>query len=709
MDSYKPLFLSGCIGQLEIKNRIVMAPMGSNLGDADGYVGERFIHHYSQRAKGGAGLIIVEGAMIDFPRGNTLPYGIGLSDDRYLPGLKALVDSLHKHGAKAAVQVQHGGKSAVMDMSNGHEIMVPTHPKDLPRPQRDPAMVVSSKEQSTMVGKLKPGTAPQYKVLEQEDIDRLVNLYAEGALRAKRAGFDAVELHAAHGYLLASFISAATNLRTDRYGGSLENRCRLLVETITAVKDKVGDDFPVWIRMNAQEYFMEGGVQPEEALVIAKIAEQAGVDALHVSAYGNTGVGIAHTMGQMVNEECGYLDFAKQIKKVVDVPVIAVGRIKPKRGASVIASGDADFIAMGRQLLADSELPNKLRDGLVHELRPCIHCNVCVSKIYVNQRLACAVNSDVGIIPLAFSSAEGSAKRVLIVGGGPAGMEAARRASLKGHRVTLCEKNSHLGGTAFLAGLVYSPIIDFVEYLKHAISTLPVDVRLNTDVDQAMIREINPDSVLIASGAKRDAPAIPGIDGPNVFSGDELQRIMGGDSELASKKVSEFQRLMMFFGRFFGFMKSAALLNKLSHLWLPLGKRVVIVGEGLVALELAEFLVDRRRQVTVLGESSEWGSELALIRRWRMLHELAEHKVELVENTEVIRIKNGSVDYKNDQHEILSLPADSVIVATGARSDPDILKQLTVDTIHTQIIGDSSSLDFLEGAVASARQAVAEL
>lgn len=709
MNNHTPLYRSGCIGQLEIKNRIVMAPMGSNLGDDDGYVGDRFIHHYSQRAKGGAGLLIVEGAMIDFPRGNTLPYGIGLSDDRYLPGLKSLVGSIHKHGAKAAVQVQHGGKSAVMDMSNGHEILVPTHPKEWPIPKRDPAMVVSSKEQSTMVGKLKPGTTPQYKVLEQKDIDRVVSLYAEGALRAKRAGFDAVELHAAHGYLLASFISAATNLRTDKYGGSLENRCRLLVEVINAVKDKVGDDFPVWIRMNAKEYFMEGGVQPKEATAIAQIAEQAGVDALHVSAYGNTGVGIAHTMGQMVNDEAGYLDFAKQIKRAVAVPIIAVGRIKPDIGAKAIAAGEADFIAMGRQLLADAELPNKLGEGRKKEVRPCIHCNVCVSKIYVNQRLTCAVNSDVGTIPLVLPLEKVKAKKILIVGGGPAGMEAARLASLKGHHVTLCEKNSHLGGTAFLAGLVYSPIIGFVDYLKQAITDLPVDVQLDTEVDQALISKINPDCVLIATGAKRDAPTIEGIDGPDVFSGDELQRIMAGDAELARRKVSAFQRLMMFFGRLLGIMKSAALLNKLSHLWLPLGKRVVIVGDGLVALELAEFLVDRRRQVTVLGEGSEWGSELALIRRWRMLHELVGHDVKLIANTELTKISKGRVDYKNDRQEVLNLEADSVIVASGARSDPGILKPLTVDSIHTQMIGDSFSLEYLEGAVASARRAVAEL
>lgn len=702
MSIYEHLLKPGIIGNLKLRNRIVTAPMGSNLNTEDGVVCDRLIRHYARRAEGGAGLVIVEVSYIDYPRGNAMPRAIALSDDKYIPGLARLTDAVHSHGAKIAIQLQHAGKSAAMDISNGQEVMMPSLPNELEPFDSDVHIGITAEEGARMVGNMKPGQAPKFHAVTEEDIRRIVSRYAEGAARAKRAGFDGVEIHAGHGYLIASFLSSYWNKRQDQYGGSLENRTRFLTEVIKAVRQSVGPDFPVWMRMNAEEYRMPGGIVLSEACQIAQIAEQAGIDALHVSAYGNPASAIAFTEGPLVHKPCGYLPLAAQVKSAVSVPVIAVGRITPEEGDKALKNGEADFVALGRQLLADPDAPNKLRDGCADAIRPCIYCYTCVGQIFTNDNLCCAVNPDVGMEKDTRPAKTDKPKKVLVVGGGPGGMEAARIAALRGHTVTLCEKSKRLGGTAFFAAVAYAENGKLVDYLIRQVESLPITLRLNQRVDRNFVEKLAPDEIIVATGAKREAPSLPGSDLQHVFNGDQLRLLMAGDSGVAKAKLSIIQRLMMAAGGVSGLTSSHAALRQLSKWWLPLGRRVVIAGGGLVGLELAEFLQERRHEVTVLEESVNLGAELAIPRRWRVLHQLREHGVELKTEVKLTRIDKSSVSYRDRDGITQSVIADTVIIAMGAQSNPALKQELAASGIAVHEIGDCAGVNYIRGAIADA-------
>jgi len=357
---FSHLLSSGRIGTLETRNRIIMAPMGTNLGDGNGHVGERIKRYYETRAQGGAGLIILGVCSIDFPNGAAIPRQIGISSDDFLPGLKDLTDRIHRHGAKAAVQLQHAGKNAVLDIAAGRPLLVPSKPSATIGGMAD----LTAEEMQSMVSNLTAkGAKLHYKVMTAEDIALLVDRFADAADRAKRAGFDAVEIHAGHGYVLSGFLSPSLNKRTDQYGGSVENRSRILVEVMQAVKQRVGNDFPAWFRMDATEFRIENGITLDDACRTARITEEAGADAIHVSAYANPALGHAFIEAPLVHKEAGFLPFAEQIKKGVSIPIIGVGRIEPEVGDRAIGKGKVDFIAMGRKLLADPEVPKKLTSG----------------------------------------------------------------------------------------------------------------------------------------------------------------------------------------------------------------------------------------------------------------------------------------------------------------------------------------------------------
>lgn len=693
------LMSEAAIGRMQLRNRTVLAAMGTEFILDDGSIGERAMAYYEARAAGGVGLIVLETSSVAWPFGMSMPKMLGLSKDEFLPGLSELAQRVQKHDCRIAAQLNHSGKVSAFDVAEGREILVPSRPKPA---ANDMGEGLTMAEMTNFVRSAGPdGKGPRYKEMDQQDIDWVVGCFASAARLVADAGFDGVEIHAGHGYLLSSYLSPYANRRDDNYGGSLENRARLLLEVVAAIKAAVGDEFPIMVRIDAHEYRTEGGITLSDAVAVSKMLEVAGCHAINVSAYSNNSA-IGFTEGPLVHEPGGYIGFAKAVKAAISIPVIAVGRIEPDVAERHIAAGDFDFLAMGRKLLADPELPNKLRDGRQSDVRPCIYCYICVSQIFINQPLRCAVNPAVGhentlgqIIP-----AE-TPRRILVVGGGPGGMEAARVLALRGHQVQLWEGDSVLGGTLRVAALAYEPNGKLLRYLKNAIAELPIAVSLNKMASIESIKAAGVDAVVLATGAKRSAPLIAGKDLPHVLDGEQLRDMLFAGR--AQGKLRWYHHVMLRLSHMLGLSRNIDVLRKLSHVYMPLGKNICIIGGGLVGLEVAELLAERGRQVTVLEAGRDLGSELSVVRRWRVLHDLKSHGVDLRRGASVSEITAGSVCYtQGERHG--EIEADNVIIALGAEPDTSILSQLSAINIDAHNIGDSAEVTYIDGAIRTARE-----
>jgi len=674
---FKKLLEPARIGQLELKNRMVMAAMGLNFATEDGYITERQREFYEARARGGVGSIVLGVGLIDLI-GKLITHQICIYDDRFVPGLSELARTVQQHGAKILIQLQHGGRYSRPERNGGHQ---PVAPSPI----------------------LKPGVLPGRetpRALTVEEIAQLVERFAEGAERAQKAGFDGVEIHAGHAYLIAQFLSGHSNKRQDAYGGDLKNRARFLLEIIKAIRERVGDAYPVWCRIDGREFGLEDGITPKDGQELARMIEEAGVDAINVSGYGgDTGVDfteapLAYTAGNLV-------PLAEGIKKVVNIPVIAVGRISPELGEKVLRQGKADLIAMARALIADPELPNKLASGRWEDIRPCINCYTCIHQIFMSESMHCTVNHAAGKEGEFKLNPSERAKRVMVVGGGPGGMEAARVAALRGHQVTLYEKGRRLGGSLVFASVLTRENEDLLNYLIRQIRKLPVKVKLGEEVTPELIKEISPEATILAVGASLESPQIPGADRPNVISGANLRQIMSGRLEQdTATKLAWWQRVILSLSTAFlkGFKPST--IRWLTKFWMPLGEKVAIIGGDFVACELAQFLVERGRKVVILGSGQQMATELAIPSRWILMDSLLKSGVTMLTEVKCEEITAGGVVITNKEAERQMIEADTVVFAEGIEANPELFQAIEGKGWQIYRAGDCQGPGLIKGAIA---------
>ena len=702
--SFPHLLSPGRIGAMELRNRILLTAMGTSFAEEDGSCGDRIVAFNDSIARGGTGLVTMGVVGVGWPLGNNMRRQPAISQDRFIPGMRRVADVVHAAGAKFAVQLHFGG--LVANPEAGQPAWCPSIP--VPGQLGGPENAFTAEEiDAGGFATLPPLT---YHEMTSDDIAAVIAMFAAGARRACEAGADGLEIHAGHGYLFSSFLSPVSNRRTDAYGGSLENRARLLTDVLRAVRAEVGEGIALWSKIDAIEYERAGGIRLEDAIATARLAEAAGADAITTTAYHDNSVGALHSGSHTPQVPALNADKAAAIRAAVGIPVILSGRIEPERGESAIAKGEADFIAMGRKLLADPELPKRLAEDKPAAVRPCIYCYTCISEIYVRQSARCAVRPETGFEEQAWLPPVGVPKRIAIIGGGPAGMEAARRLSARGHNVTLLERGDKLGGTLRFASIAYEPNERILDWLEREVAASPVDVRLKTDANAETLRVLSPDVVIVASGARRDLPPIPGADLPHVLGGDELRALMLGEQTPGlDQKFGLVTRLAAKAGAATGLTQSPAFIREASRRWLPLGKRIVIIGGDLVGLELAEFLAERGRKVTVVDESAPFGRGLPIVRRWRLLDELRHLGVSLLPGHADIAVTAKGVTATDSDGKPGDYPADHVIIAKGAAGDLSLARSLEAEGFDVHAIGDCNGVGYIDGAMRAAATLAARL
>jgi 2,4-dienoyl-CoA reductase (NADPH2) len=654
----------GRIGTMELRNRIVMCPMGMLLGNDDGTVSDNEAAFYEARARGGAGLLLIGTVCVGYPEGTNHPRMPGASDDRFIPGMRRLAEGVHRHGAKVAAQLNYMGTYSFVDVMSGRPRLVPY---ELPAPDPEPLVTMLTPEEAVLMAEpfVSPTADLSYKVADDDDIARVIGLYAAAAERCARAGYDGVELHAGHGYLIDEFLSPR-NTRTDRWGGEVENRARFLVSVIGEVRERVGSVFPVWMRVNAFERHHEVGERFEEQLQVIEMAVAAGIDAVHLTAYGNTDVATVATDSYAPHVVGPLPDHAAIVRARVGVPVITFGRLEPAEAEQVIADGKADFVAMGRKLIADPDLPSKLAEGRADDVRPCIYNYRCIGNIALRTQTSCVINGQSGYEHDRALEPTTSPRAVLVVGGGPAGMEAARLLAQRGHRVTLRERATRLGGTLAAAALVDPLLARYLGWSIRQVEQSAVAIELGATVEPHTVPDHVAD-IVVATGGAWTRPALPGVD--RAMHVTELTDWLrdGGDT---------------------------------------VGKHVVVIGEDKAALSLAGLCEQRGRHVTVIGRTGVFGPELGLPGRYELVADLRRRGVVLLGPATVDELGTTSVTLAGAAVDgVTALDADTVILTGGLVPDATLADAIAATGRRVHAIGDCRDAGFIEGATRSALEA----
>ena len=621
------LFQPAVMGNVRVKNRLIFPPCTTNFAGASGEVTDRLIRYYAERARGGVGTIIIENTQVKYPEGKNVSCQLRLDNDKYVPGYQELAEAIHTYGAKVIQQIHHAGRQV-----HNTEGVTPTAPSAIP------------------CGFLQVPV----RELTNEEIWDLIERFSETALRVKKAGMDGVEFHGAHGYLIGQFLSPHTNQRVDEFGGTFDRRMKFLLEIIKRTREKVGPDFLLDLRYSVDE-FVPGGLTLEDGKKIATTVEVAGIDVLHVTC------GIYESMPTLLEpmrfEEGWRIYLAEEIKKVVNIPVITVGQIKtPAVAEKIINEGKADFVALGRSLIADPEWPKKAAEGREDEIRKCISCNIgCIGgRVFNELYMRCSVNAVVGhereagwvnLIP-----AE-KKKSVMVVGAGPGGMEAARIASLRGHDVTLYEKQASIGGQLKIAAAApgKEKIGYITEYFKGQLNKNGIKLELEKEVDDELIKRENPDVVILATGAE---PFIPDF------------------SCVLSKKVVSY-------------------FDVLSGTVQVKGDNVVVAGGGMVGCETAVFLAKQGKKVTLVEMMQDLATDMEPISRFDFLTDtMPKAGIKTLNRLTITQITDEGVTAVNPWGKKTHLDADSVVIAMGTKALENLEAKIDDHISEVYVIGD---------------------
>ena len=637
-NDYPHIFSPLTVKNMTIKNRIVMMPMGTNYGEQNGEMSFLHINYYEQRAKGGTGLIIVENASIDSPQGSNGTTQLRIDHDNYLPRLFKFCENIHRYGTKIAIQINHAGASAVSSRIN----MQPVSASDVP-----------SKE---------GGEIP--RPLSKEEILHIVKKYGEAAKRAQTAGFDAVEIHAGHSYLISQFLSPITNKRTDEFGGSVENRTRFCRMVIDEVRKQVGPFFPIMLRLSADE-LMEGGNTLDDTLKYLDYLQEE-VDIFDVSCGLNGSIQYQIDANYLPDGWRSYM--AKAVKEKFNKPCISMGNIRdPKVAERILADGDADLIGMGRGLIADPAWVNKVATGHECDLRKCISCNVgCAgNRIGVNRPIRCTVNPSVLEGDVYKKLHVNKNCNVVVIGGGTAGLEAACTAAEVGCNTFLLEKGSELGGLASLISKIPAKnrLADFPHYLMHRAEQLEnLYIFTNTEGTPENIRKFHPNIIVSSTGS---APLLPPIAG------------------LKDRIDNEDYNIYSILG----------MINHINDFPKDLeGKKVVVVGGGAVGLDVVEFFADRNADISIVEMMDQIGRDLDPVSKNDTKAMMKKHNVHQLTKTALLEVKDSSFLVRGDG-EPYELPFEYGFVCLGMRAQGQLYQNLTEEfsseDVEIMNIGDS--------------------
>jgi len=632
----KLLFTPFRIKHLEIPNRIVMPGLASFLIEDDGTITDKTIEHYRLRAAGGPGMVIVEACAVS-PEGVVSPHQARIYDDRFVEGLAKIAQVMRAEGAVPAVQIHHGGRQTSSKVIK----QKPLAPSPLPCP--------------TIRGDVEP--------LTKEKIQELIHKFGDAAERAVQAGFDLIEIHGAHGYLINQFLSRFSNIREDEYGGDVEGRTKFALEIVREIRKRIGKDFPLSFKISAQE-FVPNGLTVGESIKILKLLVKEGIDVVQVSA-GNDATPEWIAQPMFMKKAC-LAGSAGAIKKALNIPVMAVGRINdPLVAERILAEGKADLVCMGRGLLADPELPKKAKEGRLEDIRTCIACNTCMESIFRRGRVECLVNPVLGREKeLVFEPAK-ERKKVMVVGGGPGGLNVAWVAARRGHDVHLYEKQKFLGGQLLLGSITgyKKELLSLIEFQKRQINRFGVKLHLGQEVTPEMVDKEKPDVVILATGSSPSVPPVEGIDKPIVALYPEA--LNTGN---------------------FGDLK------------------VVIIGGGATGSEVALHLADQGCSVTIVEVLPKVGLQLESMTRKVLLQRLKSRGVRILTETKLQQVKDNGVIVVGKEGKEAFLEADRVVVAIGTKPDNLLYEQIKSKGYEIHRIGDcleprSAKAAIYEGAV----------